>query len=147
MKVRTSSVLHKHRGQAISDLTLPPGLVAAGTLRLVGTGIGGVLGYLVMLRTGLATRYRHFCCHAQQHHRAPYDVVTRPHGSVCSCYPSHSALMPSCLPIGRAKEPCKLVLASLLGSANDSNRVLTLCLALMWSRSHRQPYRAFTSSR
>ena len=28
----------------------------AGTLRLVGTGIGGVLGYLVMLRTGLAAR-------------------------------------------------------------------------------------------
>lgn len=28
---------------------------AAGTLRLIGTGIGGVLGYLIMLRTGLAT--------------------------------------------------------------------------------------------
>ncbi len=28
----------------------------AGALRLVGTGIGGVLGYLVMLRTNLATR-------------------------------------------------------------------------------------------
>lgn len=28
----------------------------AGALRLVGTGIGGVLGFLVMLRTGLATR-------------------------------------------------------------------------------------------
>ena len=27
----------------------------AGTLRLVGTGIGGALGYLIMLRTGLAT--------------------------------------------------------------------------------------------
>ena len=30
-----------------------------GTLRLVGTGLGGVLGYLVMLRSGLATR-----CHS-----------------------------------------------------------------------------------
>lgn len=31
-------------------------VAVAGALRLVGTGIGGVLGYLVMLRTGLATR-------------------------------------------------------------------------------------------
>jgi len=31
-------------------------VTVAGALRLVGTGIGGVLGYLVMLCTGLATR-------------------------------------------------------------------------------------------
>ena len=34
----------------------------AGALRLVGTGIGGVLGYLVMLRTGLATRCAPSAC-------------------------------------------------------------------------------------
>ena len=35
---------------------LETGKYFAGTLRLVGTGIGGVLGYLVMLRSSLATR-------------------------------------------------------------------------------------------
>ena len=54
----------------------------AGTLRLVGTGIGGVLGYLVMLRTGLATRCAPSSSPVQGRHRQPLCTFASP----CFCF-------------------------------------------------------------